>query len=90
MAVDSFGRLKEALIKPPVLIYNAINREFTMCNDARGCGLGVVLEQDGVVSYASRTLNAVEKNYSTIEKECLGVVFGAKQFRHYLLGRHLK
>ena len=51
-------------------------------------GLGAILEQDNkVIAYASRALSKSECNYSTIQKECLAIVFATKQFRHYLLGR---
>ena len=50
-------------------------------------GLGTVLEQDNrVIAYASRALSKSECNYSTIQKECLAIVFAMKQFYHYLLG----
>ena len=39
------------------------------------------------ISYASRTLNAGEMNYSTIEKELLAVLFGVEHFRPYLYGQ---
>ena len=56
---------------------------------ASAAGLGAVLEQGGhVIAYASRTLTKSEFNYSVIQKECLAIVFGMKQFRHYLLGSH--
>ena len=32
-------------------------------------------------------LTQAERNYSVIQRECLAVVYGMKQFRHYLLGR---
>ena len=40
-----------------------------------------------LLAYASRTLNKTEKNYSQVEKEALGIIFGLHKFRHYLFGR---
>jgi hypothetical protein len=36
--------------------------------------------------YASRLLNRVEYNYSTLKKEALTIVFALYKFIHYLLG----
>jgi len=35
--------------------------------------------------YAPILLNLVEKNYSTIERETLAIVYGLHKFKHYLL-----
>jgi hypothetical protein len=61
--------------------------------DASLIGLGAVLQQhqDGeirVIAYASRSLSHTERNYSTTRRELLAVIFGFKQFRQFLLGRH--
>ena len=86
-----FERLKNALSTSPVLGYPSLDKEFALYTDASGVGVGAVLEQAGrVISYASRTLTKAEKNYSVIEKECLALVYGTKQFRHYLLGRKFR
>ncbi|CAK9296866.1 unnamed protein product [Gordionus sp. m RMFG-2023] len=56
-------------------------------------GVGAVLshtEKDGSenpIGFASRTLSMAEKNYSTIEREALGLVFGVKKFYEYSVGQ---
>lgn len=39
------------------------------------------------ISNALSTLYKSKSNYSTTELECLGIIFGVKQFRPYLYGR---
>jgi hypothetical protein len=36
--------------------------------------------------YASRLLNLAEKNYTTIKREALVMVYTLHKFKHYLLG----
>jgi hypothetical protein len=36
------------------------------------------------IAYASKLLNNVEKNYTTIERETLAMVYVLHKFRHYL------
>ena len=61
-----------------------------MC-DASDFSIGAVLGQreDGkpyMVYYASKTLNEAQRNYTTIEKELLAVVYALEKFRAYLVG----
>ena len=61
-----------------------------MC-DASDLAIGVVLRQRAegkpyVVYYASKTLNEAQRNYTTIEKELLAVVYALDKFRAYLIG----
>ncbi|KAL0456420.1 UNVERIFIED_CONTAM: Retrovirus-related Pol polyprotein from transposon.6 [Sesamum latifolium] len=52
-----------------------------------GAVLGQRIEKTHhVIYYASKTLDAAQCNYSTIEKELFAIVFALDKFRSYLLG----
>ena len=59
--------------------------------DASNSGIGAVSMQKHneklfPVCYASKKLRGAERNYSTIEKECLTIVWSIKRFHLYLYG----
>ena len=84
---SSFERLKEILVKAPVLTQPTSGRDYTMYSDSSRKGLGCILMQDGkVVAYASRQLKPHEQNYPTHDLELVDVVFALKIWRHYLYG----
>lgn len=63
-----------------------------MTTDASNFALGAVLSQgtpghDQPIAYISRSLDATERKYATIEKEMLGIVYAIKQFICYLVNR---
>lgn len=95
-AERSFLEIKRALVSAPVLANPNFDKPFTVQCDASDLGLGCVLTQtnddntDVPVAFASRTLSAQERNYSTTEKECLAVLFGIEKFRPYIEGSRFK
>lgn len=91
-ARSNFTKLKECLSIRPILKLPDPCNTFVLRTDASGTGIGAVLMQytDDTpfpVAYASRKLLDREKNFSTIERECLAIVFGVSKFQYYLLGR---
>ncbi|WVZ57828.1 hypothetical protein U9M48_008167 [Paspalum notatum var. saurae] len=80
---DSFRCLKDKLTSAP--------KDFVVYCDASRQGLGCVLMQDNkVVSYASRQLRAHEENYPTHDLELAVVVHALKIWRHCLMGNKCK
>ena len=77
----AFVKLKESLLKAPVLKIADPGKPFVLQTDASDYGLGAVLSQadeegeEHPVAYASRKLFPQELNYSVIEKECLAFVW---------------
>ncbi|PNF14896.1 hypothetical protein B7P43_G05140 [Cryptotermes secundus] len=88
----AFNALKESLSTEPILQYPDFKRPFVLTTDASNEAIGAVLSQGPIgrdlpVAYASRTLIVAERNYPTIEKELLAIVWACKYFRPYLYGR---
>jgi len=90
VAIAAFEVFRNALMCPPVLALPKANRKLVVdvdaCADQVGCTL--LHEEPGEllhpVGYWSRRLNAAEQNYSTTEREFLGVVWAVLKLRHFL------
>ena len=88
----AFRTLIATLTKAPILCLPDIDQVFILRTDASDIGLGAVLMQEHdrtkfPISFASRKLLPRERNYSVIEKECLGVIWGIQKFQAFLYGR---
>jgi len=89
----AFVKLKEALTISPILAMPTDGEGFVVDTDASNDSIGAVLSQvqggvERVIAYASRTLSRTERNYCVTRRELLVIVYYAKKFRMYLLGRH--
>ena len=88
---SAFQDLKKAISQCPILKILDTSREMVVQTDASSEGLGAVLLQDydgtlHPVRYLSRKLKDAERNYSTIERECLAIVWAIDKLRVYLYG----
>ena len=86
----AFDKLKAILYNSPVLIAPNFNIPFKLYVDASDIGAGGVLMQeddssiDHPVAFFSKKFNKHQKNYSTIEKECLALILSIQHFECYL------
>ena len=88
----AFNTLRKVLTSQPLLEYPDFSKPFILTTDARNDALGTILSQGEIgrnlpIAYASRKLSKAERNYPTVEKELLAVVWRFKHFRPYLYGR---
>ena len=88
---EALRKIKSAFSSAPVLKLPRLSDQFTLRTDASSVGLGAVLLQDfdGVlhpVCFASRKLLDRERRYSTIERECLAIVWSISKFSKFLWG----
>ena len=89
----SFEQLKQFLTTTPIVRAPNWQLPFEGMCDASdfAIAIGVVLcqKEDGkpyVIYYASKTLNEVQRNYTTTKKELLVIVFALDKFHTYLVG----
>jgi hypothetical protein len=92
---EAFAKVKAVLSSEPVLAIPDVKQPFVLQTDASDEGVGAILlqKQDDVlkpVFFASRKLKPAEKNYATVEKECLAIVWAVGKFEPYLFGHHFE
>ena len=90
---QAFLELKRRLTSAPLLAMPIDGGEYLLDVDAAQNSLGAVLQQwQGgqlkVIGYASRVLSPAESRYCTTRRELLGVMFGLKHYRHFLVGSY--
>ena len=92
-AQEAFKRSIERLMTAPLFRFADFNRPFVLITDASQFCCGAVLMQtdcDGVqyiCAAVSKTFTPTQQRWSTIERECFGIVFGMEKFRYFLIGR---
>ena len=92
---QAFEKLKERLMCAPILGFPNERDIFTLCTDASLTGIGAVLSQnqnnaEKVITYASKSLQKGQRNYSATKRELYAVVFFNNYFKEYLLGQKFR
>ena len=88
---QAFEILKNRLMNYPVLAPPLPEGRYIIDTDASDFAMGAVLQQEQngtvrVISYASKTFDAAERQYCTTRKELAAIIYALKTFRHYVLG----
>ena len=87
---QAFQKIKALLMSSPVLVAPDFQKPFKIQVDASDIGCGSVLLQENAegidqpVCYFSKKFNKHQRNYSTVEKECLALILSLKHFDVYV------
>ncbi len=85
--------IKQQYLNASILVAPRWDMEIHVHVDVSNSAVKTMLTQnpigkcDQLITYASKLLNHVKKNYTTIERETLTMVYALYKFRHYLLGK---
>ena len=80
----AFEALREALTSPPLLRLPDFAKDFTIISDASLLGTGaVLLQEEQPIAYTSKKFTPAERNWTTTEQECFGVVRALEEWRCY-------
>lgn len=88
----AFQKVKLMLCEAPLLVLFDMSKPIVVHCDASMYGVGAVLShvmEDGSeqpVCFASRTLSTAERNYATVEKEGLALVYAVRKYHQFLFG----
>ncbi|CAM8942179.1 unnamed protein product [Rhodiola kirilowii] len=88
--LEAFNKLKENLVSAPIVQPPNWDLPFELMCDASDYAIGAVLGQRvekklHVIYYVSKVLDGAQRNYTTMEKELLAVVYAFEKFRPYLV-----
>ena len=92
-ALDTF---KHVLSQPPILTNPDYSKPFCVGTDASQHGVGAVLYQEdnngkrSYICFASKSLNPAQRNYPSIKRELLAIIFALRKFHHWIAGRKFK
>lgn len=90
----SFKDIKTVILSSKVLVHYNPELPLVLSVDSSSYGLGSVLSHrfpngdERPICFASRTLNAAERNYSQLDKEALAIIAGVIKHHQYIYGRH--
>lgn len=89
---DSYELIKKEVASDRVLVHFDPNKPIILTTDAANSAVAGILSHefsDGSrrpIAFISRALTKAERNYSTIQKEALAIIFSVIKLRQYLLG----
>lgn len=91
---SAFEALKEEVTSDKILVHFNPRLPILLSTDASNFAVAGILAHIGAdgskkpIAFVSRALSQTERNYSTIQKEALAIVFSVTKLKQYLLGIH--